>query len=67
MRAGWPAGQSHLSGSAVQIPFIEEPRRMPDVRWEKYVERLGTSESDTMRIPITPQGWNMTLRTTAAA
>ena len=43
-----------------QIPFIEEPRKMPDLRWEKYSQRLDTA--DTLKIPITPQGWNMTLR-----
>lgn len=44
---------------AVQISFIEEPRRMPDQRWEVYARRLETGEA--MSIPITPAGWHMKL------
>lgn len=45
---------------AVQIMFIAESRKMPDLRWEKYAERIATGEF--MKIPITPEGWNMILR-----
>ena len=45
---------------AVQIPFIPETRNLPDLRWEKYAQRLVTGEA--MTIPITPAGWTMTLK-----
>ncbi|HXT70997.1 MAG TPA: hypothetical protein VN700_14645 [Vicinamibacterales bacterium] len=45
---------------AVQISFIPESRRIPDLRWEVYAERLKSGAA--MKIPITPAGWNMELR-----
>ena len=46
MRAGWPGWAIAFFWFAVQIPFIGEPRKMPDLRrWEKYTERLSASES----------------------